>query len=130
MILINFHARYLKKKIEQATLTTEADIADFVATMYLDVKLQNTNKKVTSEKVKHLETGSKLNNLSKNASQISITGYIYLLGRIYFTDDGAYQEVLVFTPMLNPIKLDNKNNKVTNCMSTEILPKKVKPFDP
>ena len=128
MILLNF--RYLKKKIEQATLTTEADIADFVATMYLDVKLQNTNKNVTSEKVKDLEIGSKLNNLSKKASQISITGYIYLLVRIYFTDDGGYQEILVFAPMLNPIKLDNKNNKVTNWMPTEILPKKVKPFDP
>ena len=71
------------KKIEQVTLATKADIDDFVTTIYFDVKLKNTNKKVTSKKTKHLEAERKLNNLSKKASQISIKGYIFLLGRVY-----------------------------------------------
>ena len=47
---------------------------------------------------------------------------------MYFAGNGAFQNFLVFAPMLNFIILDSNKN-VTNCISTLIPSEKIKPFD-
>ena len=42
---------------------------------------------------------------------------LFFLGRMYFTGDGAYQNFLVFAPMLNSLILDS-NRKFTDWIST------------
>ena len=59
------------------------------------------NKKVTSNKAKNAEAKRKLNDLTKNAAQISRKGYDFFLGRKYFTGGDGYQNCLVFTPTLS-----------------------------
>ena len=61
-------------------------------------------------------------------TQISEKGYDFLLGRMYFTGDDDYQNILVFGPMFSSLILDS-NKKVTNWISTEISSKKIKPFN-
>ena len=51
----NFAAR-----LAQTKLTSEADIADFIKRTDFDDKLKKLNKKVTSNKTKHVETEKKL----------------------------------------------------------------------
>ena len=46
---------------------------------------------------------------------LSTKGYNLLLSRAYFTGGDGYQKILVFSPMLNSLTLDN-NKKATNCM--------------
>ena len=47
---------------------------------------------------------------------------------MYFAGNGAFQNFLVFAPMLNFIILDSNKN-VTNGISTLIPSEKIKPFD-
>ena len=47
---------------------------------------------------------------------------------MYFTGNDAYQNFLVFTPILSLLTLDSNKN-VTNCMLTGISPEKIKPFN-
>ena len=61
-------------------------------------------------------------------TQISEKGYDFLLGRMYFTGDDDYQNILVFGQMFSSLILDS-NKKVTNWISTEISSKKIKPFN-
>ena len=79
-------------------------------------KLININKKITSNKPKHIEAGKKL---TKWVAQISEKRYDFLLGRIYFAGDDGYQNFLVFTPMLSSLILDS-NRKVTDGISAGI----------
>ena len=54
----------------------------------------NINKKVTSNKTKHVEVGKELNELSEKVKLISIKRYNFLLGllgRVYFAGDDGYQ---------------------------------------
>ena len=52
----------------------------------------------------------------------------FLLGRICFTGDDGYENVLIFPPMLSSLMLDN-NEKVTNWISAGISSEEIKPFD-
>ena len=61
-------------------------------------------------------------------TQLSEKGYDFLLGRMFFTGDDDYQNILVFGPMHNSLILDS-NKKVTNWISTELSSKKIKPFN-
>ena len=61
-------------------------------------------------------------------TQISEKGYDFLLGRMYFTGDDDYQNILVSGQMLSSLILDS-NKKVTNWISTEISSKKIKPLN-
>ena len=51
-----------------------------------------------------------------------------MLGRIYFTGDNGYQNVLVFAPMLSYLILNN-DRKVTDWISTKISSENFKLFD-
>ena len=68
------------------------------------------NKKVTSNKRKHVEVENKLNDLTNKFTQISEKGYVFLLGRMYFTGDDGYQNFLVFTAIFSSLTVDNNKN--------------------
>ena len=51
-----------------------------------------------------------------------------MLGRIYFTGNGCYQDFLVFAPMLSSLILDS-NRKVTNWILTATSSEKIKSFN-
>ena len=86
-----FSGAIFDERLKQAKLTTKTDIAVFITKTYFDGKLKNINKKVTSNKKKHLEADMKLTNLSKKVSQRSIKGYDILVGIMYHTGDNVYQ---------------------------------------
>ena len=94
----------------------------------IDKKLININKKITSNKTKHIEAEKKLTDLTKKIAKTSEKGFDFLLGRMYFIGDDGYQNFLGFVPMLSSLILDG-NRKVTHCISTGISSKKIKPFD-
>lgn len=84
----------MKKIFEQAKLATKADVADLITKTYFDYKLKNTNKKVSSNKIKNLELKWKLTDLLKKVLQMSIKGNEFLLGRVSFISDDGYQKFL------------------------------------
>ena len=93
-----------------------------------DDKLQKLNKRVTSNKVNHVEAEKETTDLTKKVAQISEKGYEFLLHRMYFTENDGYQNFVVFTPMLSSLILDN-NKKLTNWISTGMSSEKIKLFD-
>ena len=98
----------LDVKIKQKQAVNKSDI---------DKKLININKKITSNKTKHIEADKKLTDLAKRVAQISAKGYDFLLGRMYFTSDDGYSLIL------------DSNKKVTNWILTGISSEKNKSFD-
>ena len=74
-------------------------------------KLLNIKQNLKSLKRNYLMKQKSCTNIKK--------GYDFLLGRMYFTVDDGYQNLLVFTPMLSSLTLDN-DKKVTYCISTRL----------
>ena len=103
----NFAAR-----LKPAKWATKNDIADFVKNIDFDKKLASINKKVTSNKTRHVEVDKKLNNLSGKVKLISIKGITKDLingcsifnAAKYFIEDGP-QNYLVFQPLIRYFKL-------------------------
>ena len=69
MMADNFAAR-----LAQAKLATKDDIADFVKQTDFDNKLKNINKKVTSNKTKHVLVVNELDDLSEKVELVSTKG--------------------------------------------------------
>ena len=94
----NFAAR-----LSQVKLALTDDIADLVKETDFDNKLKQINKKVTSNKTKHVLVENKLDELSEKVEVIStkrltkdlINGYSILKEAKYFSS-GAFQIYLVF----------------------------------
>ena len=78
----NFAARLL-----QENLATKTDITDIVKQTNFDGKLKNLNRKVASNKSKHLQAEKKVTDLTNNIAQISEKRYDFLLGRMSFTGE-------------------------------------------
>ena len=95
----NFAAR-----LAQVNLVSKNDIANFVNKTDFDDKLKNLNKKVTSNKTKHVFDENELKKLSKKAETISTKYYSFFLGRMYFTSDGS-QNKFVYQPTFNVLEL-------------------------
>ena len=85
----DFEARF-----KQADLVTKTDF---------DNKLTSFNKRITSNKTKHLEVQKKLNKLITK-------GYDFFLGRIYFTSNDESQNTSVYQPTLDALEF--KKTKV------------------
>ena len=100
-------------RLKQANSATKVDIADFVKKADFDKKPISINKKITSNKTKHLDAEKKLTDMKKKIAQISEKGHHFLLGRMYFTGDDIYQNFLIFMLMASSLKLDN-NKKFNN----------------
>ena len=94
----NFAAR-----LSQVKLALTDDIADLVKETDFDNKLKQINKKVTSNKTKHVLVENKLDELSEKVEVIStkrltkdlINGYSILKEAKYFSS-GVFQIYLVF----------------------------------
>ena len=69
-------------RLAQVELATKADIADFVYLLHFDDNLKNLNKKVTSNKSKHVKAEKKITDLPNKIAQISEKRYDFLLGRM------------------------------------------------
>ena len=69
-----------------------------------DDKLKNFNKKVTSNKTKHWLVENELNELSEKVKLLSTKGYRFLLGRMFFTRDGGFQNMFVYQPTFHKIE--------------------------
>ena len=57
--------------LKKANLPTKGDFDDFVEKTDFNDKLNNLNKKVTSNKTKHVEAQKKLTDLTNKVAQIS-----------------------------------------------------------
>ena len=106
-------------RLKLANLATKVDVDDLVEKANFDDKLKSLNKKVTSNKTKHVEVEEKITDLTKKDEEILEQEYYFLLGRMYFTGDIGYQNFLVFTLMLKSLILDSKK-KVTYWILTRI----------
>ena len=60
--------------------------------------MKNLNKKVTSNKTKHVD-------LTNNVAQISEKGYDFLLGKKNFEGNAGYQNFLDFAPIPSSINI-------------------------
>ena len=70
-----------------------------------DDKLTSFNKRISSNKTKHLEVQKKLNILITKDNT-------FFLGRIYFTSNDGSQNAFVYQPAINALEL--KKEKVTD----------------
>ena len=87
----NFAAR-----LKQADLVNKTDFNN---------KLTSFNRRITSNKTKHLEVQKKLNSLIRK-------DYNFFVGRICFTSNGGSQNTFVYQPTLDALEL--KKDKVTD----------------
>ena len=75
-----------------------------------------------------MEAKKKITDLINKIARMSEKGYDFLLGRMYFTSNDHYKNLLVITPMISSLILDS-NKEGTNWILTGISCKKIKPFD-
>ena len=76
-------------KLKQADLENKTDF---------DNKLTSFNKRITSNKTKHLEISKKLNSLTTKDY------YNFFLGRIYFTSNDGPQNTFFYQPTLDALE--------------------------
>ena len=110
------HAKYITTP-ECNTLTVEnfasrLKQADLVNKTDFDNKLTSFNKRITSNKTKHLEVQEKLNSLITK-------DYNFFLRRIYFTSNDGYQNTFVYQPTLDTLEL-KKEKSTEYVLSLEI----------
>ena len=84
--------------------------ADLVNKTDFDNKLTSFNRRINSNKIKHLEADKKLNILITNA-------YNFSLRRIYFTSNDGSQNTFVYQPTLDTLGL--KKDKGTDLFLVE-----------
>ena len=71
-------------RLAQANLGSKNDFANFVKKTYFDDKLKNLNKKVTSNRTKHLLIENELNEPLKKVKLLPTKDNSFFLGRTYF----------------------------------------------
>ena len=82
-------AESIAARLKQVNLLTKTDS---------DNKLTSFNKRITSNKTKHLEVQKKANSLITN-------DYNVFLGRMHFTGNDRSQNAFVYQPTLDKLKL-------------------------
>ena len=85
----NLTAYNFTVRFAQAKLAAKDDIADFVKETDFDNKLKSINKKVTSNKIKHVLVVNELDDLLEKGEQISIKGLTKDLINWYSIPTGA-----------------------------------------
>ena len=101
-ILTKLTSENFAARLPQANLASK-----IIANLVFDDNLKHLNKKVTSNKTKHVLVENELNELSKKVKLLSSKDYSFLLGRIYFTSDDRFQNVFVDEPTFTMIKYKN-----------------------
>ena len=94
----------------QANLASKNGIAALVKKTDFDDKLKHLNKKVTSNKTKHVLVERKLNEVFGKAELLSTKDNRFLLGRIYFTSDDGSQIMFLYQPIFNKLGLKKDKN--------------------
>ena len=92
------------KKIAAETFAARLKQAYLVNITDFDNKLASFNRRITSNKTKHLEIQKKLNSLITK-------DYNFFLGRIYFASNDGSQNTFVYQPTLD--RLEIKKDKFT-----------------
>ena len=82
------------------------DTSALVKKIDFDDNLKKLNKKVSSNKAKHVAAKKEITNLIKEIVQISEKGYDFLLDRMYFTENDGYQNSVGFGLILSSLILD------------------------
>ena len=97
--------------------------ADLVNKTDFDNKLTSLNKRITSNKTKHLEVQKKLKSLITK-------DHNFFLGRIYFTSNDGSQNTFVYRPTLDALELKKGEGTgyVLNWKSKEVFNSKLKPL--
>ena len=107
-------AEILAARLKQPDLVNKTDF---------DNKLTSFDRRITSNKAKHLEVQKKLNRLITK-------DFNFFLDRIYFMSNDGYQNSFVYQPTLDPLEL--KKDKVTDyALSWKlkgVFNSKLKPF--
>ena len=85
-----------------------------------DVKLSSLNRKITSNKTKHVLVENELNKLKTFDSG-------YFIGKSYFEEDGT-QSYLVFQPLNKYFKVIASTNYVSSWQSKGLSDKTIKPL--
>ena len=80
----------------QANLESKNNIANFIKNTDFDDKLKNVNKKVISNKTKHVLVENKLNELSEKVTLLSAKDYYFLLGTMYFTSNDGFKNMFAY----------------------------------
>ena len=65
-----FFSTLFDERLKQATLEVKTDRVDFIEKVYFQGKLKNINKKLTSNKAKHVEAEKELTDLSNKVPQV------------------------------------------------------------
>ena len=86
----NFTAR-----LKQAKLATKDDITDLVKKTYFFKKL-NKNKKIPSNKIRHVEVQNNLNDISTEVKLSLEKRLKFFLDRVYFTGDNGFQNMFAY----------------------------------
>ena len=76
-------------RVAQGNLASKNDIDSFVKKKDFDDKLKKVNKKVISNKTKHIEAEKKITDLTNKVVQISDKGY-YFFARHFTGNDNSF----------------------------------------
>ena len=101
-------------RLAQVNLASKTHIANLVRKTDFDDKLKNLNKKVTSNKTKHVLVENELNEVSEKIKLLSTKDFDFLLGRMYFTRNDGFQYLFVYQPTFSV--LDLKRARVLNIL--------------
>ena len=122
---------YFTARLAQANLASKKDIANFVKKTDFDDKLKNLNKKVTSNKKKHLLVENESNKLSKKFEAISTKGLTKDLINKYKTPNsakyfslGILQNYLMFIPARKYFRFFSGKPKISYWKSNGMSEKK------
>ena len=86
-----------------------------------DNKLTSFNRRIPSNKTKHLEVQKKLNSLITK-------DYNFFLGRIYFTSNDVSQSTFVYQPTLDTLELKKVTDYILSWKSNGVFNSKLKPL--
>ena len=94
------HDKYITtpelNKLTVENVTARLKQADLVSKTDFDNKLTSFNRKITSNKTKHLEHQKKINSLIAK-------DYNIFVGKNYFTSNDGYQNTFVYQPTLDAL---------------------------
>ena len=105
--LISLLAEIFDLRLKRANSASKSDIANLVNKTDFDNKRLSFNKRINSNKTKHVLIESELNELSEKVKLLSTKDYSFFLRRIYFTsnDGSVSNEVFVYHPTLDTLEL-------------------------
>ena len=102
LIILNKHSTAQEfNKLTAENLAARLNQAGLVNKTDFNNKLTSFNKRMTSNKTKHLEVQKKLNSLITK-------DYIFFSGRIYFTSNDGSQNTFVYQQTVDALELKKK----------------------